>query len=157
MGTVGVGEDSNTGDDSKLPASIPWARRSRATRRRGWWSSIRRGSLETAALGGGNGDGSSVLGFMSHAEEREIERDRREAGQGEELGVAFLSTQRARSGSAGARRERGPSKPASLQRDEEDDRGDFAPSPLAFSFSFLPALFSFILFLISITDLNLNY
>ena len=43
------------------------------------------------------------------------------------------------------------------ERGEEDDRGDFAPSPLEFSFSFLPALFSVILFLISITDLNLNY
>ena len=40
------------------------------------------------------------------------------------------------------------------ERGEEDDRGDFAPSPLAFSFSFLPALFSFILFIIYITDLN---
>jgi hypothetical protein len=85
---------------------------------------------------------------MSHAEEREIERDRREAGQGKELGVAFLSTQRARSGSAGARRERGPSKPASLQRDEEDDLRPLADNPLNYSFLlFLPfSLFYFLCF-----------
>ena len=50
---AGGEEDDDALLDSLLPATIPWTRRERTTRRSSWWSSIcSRRSLSTAALDG---------------------------------------------------------------------------------------------------------